>query len=83
MNSPISEVKFWKQVIGDAKRTVICSQVNVERIRGFIAERGLSGLLTVQESPLASDSEVYVVDEGSLTATLNREMLRMPRLRRF
>lgn len=68
MNKPLTEVRFWAQVLADAERTICCSPDNESRIKGWIDARGLSGLYKVIASPFVPDGQVFVVDEHAVDA---------------
>ena len=62
----LSEVRFWQQVIGDAKRTVLCSPEMESRCKGYVDARGLGGLITVKASRAVPDDRLYVIDEQAV-----------------
>lgn len=72
MNGMLTEIKFWSQVMTDAKRTIFCSPENESRCKGYIAARGLSGLLTVIVSPAVADNRLFIVDEQAIRARFRR-----------
>lgn len=72
MSGVLTEVRFWAQVIGDAKRTVICSPDLESRCKGYVEARGLAGLITVQASPYVPDDRIFVVDEQAIGADMAR-----------
>ncbi len=45
--SPLEEVKFWLQIIEDAKRTIVCSPEFESRLKCGLEARGLAGLTKV------------------------------------
>ena len=75
MSDVLTEVRFWAQVLTDAKRTVICSPDLESRCKGYIEARGLGYLITVKVSPFAPDNCLYVMDECVMQAELNRKVM--------
>ena len=69
MNDVLTEVRFWRQVMTDAKRTVLCNPDLESRIRGWVDARGLGGLITVTPSPAVPMDRVFVVDEQAVQAS--------------
>lgn len=67
-NEPLTELRFWAQVLTDSKRTICCSPDNESRIKCWIAARGLSGLYKVIATPVVPDDQVIVVDEHAIDA---------------
>lgn len=72
MSDVLTEVRFWAQVMTDAKRTVICPPDLESRCKGYVGARGLGHLITVMASPFAPENTLYVIDEGAMQAELNR-----------
>ena len=78
MSTPsLTEMRFWAQVIGDAKRTVICPPDLESRCKGYVDARGLGYLITVKPSPYCPPNQILVLDEQALQASMN-EMLARP-----
>ena len=78
MSDVLTEVRFWMQVLTDAKRTVICSPDLESRCKGYVDARGLGHLIKVKASPFMPDDRLYVIDEGAMQAELNRPWKAMP-----
>ena len=70
MGDVLTEARFWAQVIGDSRRTVVCSPENESRCKGWVDARGLAGLIKVVASPLVDDRMLMVIDEQALDAQL-------------
>lgn len=65
---PLTEFRFWAQVLTDSERTICCSPDNESRIKCWIDARGLAGQYKVIASPLVPDDRVFVVDEHAVDA---------------
>ena len=74
MSEPLTELRFWQQVIGDARRTVLCPPEMESRCKGYVDARGLGGVITVKASPVCPDDRLYVMDEQALMASVNRPL---------
>lgn len=69
----LTEQRFWAQVVGDARRTVVCHPDDEARVRAWVGARGLEELITVQVSPyLPAAGQVIVVDTGAVQAEADR-----------
>jgi hypothetical protein len=76
MNDPLTEVRFWAQITGDARRTIICSPDNESRIKTWVDARGMAGILTVHPTPFVDDCTIYVLDEQATEAAHQRDLQR-------
>ena len=74
MSDPLTELRFWQQVIGDARRTVLCPPEMESRCKCYVDARGLGGLITVVASRACPDDRLYVMDEQALMASVNRPL---------
>lgn len=80
-NDMMTEVRFWSQVMTDAKRTVFCSPDLESRCKGYVEAAGLTGLITVFASPGCPDGKIFVVDEQAMRASWNEQLAKPIRLR--
>lgn len=76
--SMLDEVRFWAQVTGDAKRTVVCSPDMESRVKGWVDARGVGAVLTVKASPVCPDGRVLVIDEQAVAAAWREELQHQP-----
>jgi len=81
MSDVLTEVRFWAQVIGDSRRTVICPPDLESRCKGYVDARGLGGLITVKASPYCPTNQILVVDEQGLAGSMAELLARPIRLR--
>jgi hypothetical protein len=79
MNDMLTEVRFWAQVIGDSRRTVICPPDLESRCKGYVDARGLSGIITVEASPYCPADRIFVFDTPAMDAQLNATTARVIR----
>jgi hypothetical protein len=78
--TPLDELKFWHQIMGDARRTIVCAPDLESRIKCGLETRGLAGLVTVQVSRnLPDERQVFIVDEQAIAAATNQAIARMGR----
>ena len=75
-NDVLTEVRFWAQVIGDARRTVLCPPDLESRIKGWVDARGMGGIIRVMASPFCPKGSIYVIDDGATAASLNQSVQR-------
>lgn len=74
--------RFWAQIRGDAKRTVLCEQHRLDEIQAVVEERGLGDILTVRGSAFCSEGTLLIIDEGGIEALCRQIVQRpFPRLR--
>lgn len=76
MSDELTEIRFWAQVIGDAKRIVICNPDLESRVKGWVDARGMSGLITVQATPICPIDRCYIVDEQAIQAAFDEVISR-------
>lgn len=60
--------RFWEQIRGDAKRTVVCEPHRADELRALIEERGYDHI-TVLASPACPEGQFLVIDEQALEAS--------------
>lgn len=77
----LTEVRFWSQVIGDAKRTVLCPPDLESRCKGYVDARGLAGLITVKASRACPPNQILVIDEQAIEADMREFLARPIRIR--
>jgi hypothetical protein len=65
---PLTEVRFWMQVMADSERTIICSPENESRIKSWIADRSCGGILTVRVERYVPDDQIFVLDHNTFDA---------------
>lgn len=71
--SPEDDERFWAQIEGDAKRTVLCEPHHAADLRTLIEERGYNHI-TVLASPACPEGQFLVIDEQALEATSRKMM---------
>lgn len=74
MADVLTEVRFWAQVMTDARRTVFCPPEWESRCKSYVDARNLGGLITVVANPWMPPDQIVVVDENALEAS-NRQAL--------
>ena len=81
MSEAWTEVRFWAQVVGDARRTIICPPDLESRIKGWLSARDLLGFHTVEVNEYMPADRIFVVDQGALDAYMAQAMGRPVHLR--
>ncbi|MEU8623292.1 hypothetical protein [Streptomyces sp. NPDC048669] len=66
------ECRFFTQIIGDAKRTIICEQHRLDEIRKAVDRSDAAGILTVKTSPACPSGQLLVIDEQAAEASFNQ-----------
>lgn len=64
-----TNLAFWAQIQGDAKRTVICEPHRAAEIRDALDERGYSHIVTVRASAACPEGQLIVIDEAAMEAS--------------
>jgi hypothetical protein len=64
----LGEVRFWAQVLADAKRTVYCAPADAGRIRDMVAAEGMAHLVAVVPSRFVEPGEAIVADTNAIEA---------------
>jgi hypothetical protein len=73
------EIRFWEQIAGDAKRTVLCEPHHVNEIQAAVNERDLAGILTVRASPFCPEGKLLVLDDSAMEASWQQTIQRAGR----
>lgn len=73
-SDPITEVRFWLQVMTDARRTVFCPPEWESRCKGYVDARGLGGLIKVVAHPWMPPNQLVVVDENAMEASCRQSL---------
>lgn len=76
MTDVLTEIRFWSQVIGDAKRTVICPPDLESRCKGYVAARGLEHRITVLANQFCPPNQLFVIDGNAVEASVRQSLLR-------
>lgn len=76
MTDVLTEVRFWSQVMTDAKRTVHCPPDLESRIKGWVDARGMGGLVKVITNPMCPPNQVFVIDEAAIEASFQQSLHR-------
>jgi hypothetical protein len=72
MSDVWTDVRFWSLVMGDLRRTILCSPDMESRMKGIVDSYGVDGFITVLASPYVPDDKVYVIDNTAVESTLAR-----------
>ncbi|MFE9850312.1 hypothetical protein ACFYPN_16080 [Streptomyces sp. NPDC005576] len=79
--TPDEEVRFFAQIIGDARRTIICEPHLVDEIREVVDRAKMAGILTVKTSLACPPGQLVVIDEQAMEAEMNQAASQTIRLR--
>jgi hypothetical protein len=79
MNHAQDDERFWAQIRGDAKRTVLCEPHRVAELRAAAEQRGYSDLITIRASPLCPEGKLLVLDDSAMEATWQQAIQRAAR----
>lgn len=75
----VNTIRFWDQIQGDAKRTVICEPHRLDEIRAAVDECGYSSTVTVRASAACPEGRLFVIDEAAMEASDRQALQRMMR----
>lgn len=70
----LTEVRFWAQVIGDSKRTVICTPDLESRVKGWVDARDMGALIKVIANPACPPNQIFVIDEQAIEANFQQSI---------
>lgn len=68
--------RFFDQIHGDAKRTLICDPHRVDAIQEAVNARGLADILTVQGSRSCPVGKLLILDTPALDAVMRQTFQR-------
>lgn len=61
--------RFWQQIEGDAKRTILCEPHRLDAVQAAVEQRGFSKTVTVRASPFCPEGKLLVLDDSALEAS--------------
>lgn len=73
----LTDIRFYEQVIGDAKRTIYCEPSVAAAVRDAVEAHGAGRLFTVVASLACPEGKLIVADNAALEASFNEAMQRM------
>ncbi|MFI9618121.1 hypothetical protein ACIG8S_04300 [[Kitasatospora] papulosa] len=79
--TPDEEARFFAQIIGDARRTILCEPHRVDEIQDVVERLGMAGILTVKASQVCPEGKLLVLDEQAMEATFRQAASRLIRFR--
>lgn len=62
------DVRFWQQIKGDAKRTVVVHPDHVDYLRAAVRVNGLDDIVTVVGNPVLTIDQGFVIDTPAMDA---------------
>jgi len=68
----IDDIRFWMQVVGDSRRTLLVPPELESHAIEMVKARGLAHLVTVKASAYLPAGKAYLVDEQALDVELHR-----------
>lgn len=74
--------RFWAQVEGDLKRTVLCEPHRFDEIQAVIDERGYDHL-TLRASQYCPEGKLLVIDDAAMEASERQLIQRLRKGIRF
>ena len=63
------DIRFYEQIAGDAKRTILCQPAMVAAVEEVIAAKGAERLFKVLASPVCPEGKLLIIDEQGLEAS--------------
>jgi len=79
----LTDIGFYSQILGDAKRTIICPPSLVDAVRELVNAHDLAGIYTVKSSLACPDDKLVVLDEQAMEASFRQAAQRGPMFPRF
>jgi len=76
---PLTETRFWLQIVNDSRCTVMCPLDLESRVKGWVDARCMGGLITVIASKYMRDNEIWIIDDPGLEAVSNQAVQRIGR----
>ena len=75
----LTDIRFYSQVIGDSKRTILCQPSLVDAVREAVEAHDAGGIYTVRASPACPDGKLLVLDEQAMEASFQQAVQRSVR----
>jgi hypothetical protein len=79
----LTEIRFYEQILGDAKRTIYCQPSVTAAVRDAVEAHSAGHLFTVRSTPVCPEGKLILVDEQALEASFNATVQRGMRDRLF
>lgn len=79
----LTEIRFYEQILGDAKRTIYCQPSVAAAVRDAVEAHGTGHLFTVRSTPACPEGKLILVDDQALEASFNAAVQRGMRNWRF
>lgn len=71
----LNDIRFYDQILGDAKRTICCPPEHATAVRDEVERRGAGHLFTVLVSPVCPPGKLIVIDEQAMEASMRQAAL--------
>ncbi|MER5653409.1 hypothetical protein ABT076_10380 [Streptomyces sp. NPDC002131] len=66
------DIRFYDQILGDSKRTIICPPGLADRVRAVIEAHSAGDRYTVRASAACPDDKLIAIDEQALEASFQQ-----------
>lgn len=64
----VDDLRFWEQIRGDAKRTIVVHPEKVERVQAAAISADVLDLVTVLGNPILDLDQAFVIDIPAMEA---------------
>ncbi|MER6109332.1 hypothetical protein [Streptomyces hirsutus] len=75
----MDDERFWDQIRGDAKRTILCEPHRADDLRAAVEQRGYGSFLSVRASPYCPAGKFLVLDDSAIEASWQQTIQRAAR----
>jgi hypothetical protein len=75
----LTEIRFYEQILGDSKRTILCQPSMLDAIREVVERRGVGHIYAVRASPVCPDGKLLLLDEQAIEASFQQVAQRCAR----
>jgi hypothetical protein len=77
--NPIGDLRFWKQVLEDQRRTVVCAPGVADRVAQLLDQHGVAGMFDIVASPHVDEHKLLMFDHHGIEAEQRAAIQRIGR----
>ncbi|MEW2570484.1 hypothetical protein [Streptomyces sp. NPDC047070] len=67
----LTDIGFYSQILGDAKRTILCPPSLADAVQALVYANDLAGTYSVRSSPFCED-KLFILDEQAMEASFRQ-----------
>ncbi|XTZ13946.1 hypothetical protein ACQSSU_20830 [Micromonospora echinospora] len=73
---PLTEVRFWAQVIEESRRTVLCAPGRADEVKALLDRHSMAGMFDVHETPEVRTDQILMLNHNTIRAVTEQAIQR-------